>query len=167
MRGQTVPFFITLVDTEAIKSKIAEWLEEKFRQEPEYFLVDVKMQGKVLAVFLEGDNGIAIDKCVEFSRHLSRHLDEESLFGGNFILEVSSPGTDNPFKLLRQYKKNIGKEVSVVKFDGMRIDGVLRSADDQKVTVETEVKVKGKVTETKVHEILLTEIKSTKPNLNF
>jgi ribosome maturation factor RimP len=155
------------VDTEAIKLKIAGWLEEKFKQEPEYFLVDVKMQGKILGVFLEGDHGIAIDKCVEYSRHLSKHLDEEALLGGNYILEVSSPGTDNPFKLLRQYKKNIGREVSVVKFDGIRLDGMLRDADETKVTLETEVKVKGKPSEIKVHEILLTDIKSTKPNLNF
>lgn len=157
----------TRVDTEAIKLKITQWLEEKFKQEPEYFLVDVKMQGKVLAVYLEGDNGIAIDKCVDFSRHLSTYLEEEALFGGNYILEVSSPGTENPFKLLRQYKKYIGKEVSVVKFDGIRIDGTLRNADEAKVAVETQVKTKGKPNEVKMHEIPLTEIKSTKPNLNF
>lgn len=155
------------MDTEAIKLKIAGWLEEKFKHEPEYFLVDVKTQGKILAVFLEGDNGIAIDKCVEYSRHLSKHLDEEALLGSHFILEVSSPGTDNPFKLLRQYKKNIGREVNVIKFDGIRIDGVLRGADEEKVTLEEEVKVKGKLNETKTHEIPLTDIKSTKPNLNF
>ncbi len=167
MEGTKVPFFITLVDTEAVKLKITEWLEEKFKQEPEYFLVDVKVQGKVLAVYLEGDNGIAIDKCVAFSRHLSKHLEGEALLGSSYILEVSSPGTDNPFKLLRQYKKYIGKEVNVVKFDGIRIDGILRSADETKVAIETQVKVKGKPNEVKTHEILLTEIKSTKPNLNF
>ncbi|MDZ4845623.1 MAG: ribosome maturation factor [Chitinophagales bacterium] len=147
--------------------KITEWLEEKFKQEPEYFLVDVKVQGKVLAVFIEGDNGIAIEKCVAFSRHLSTHLEGEALLGSNYILEVSSPGTENPFKLLRQYKKYIGKDVNVVKFDGVRLDGVLRDADEMKVTLETQVKVKGKPNEVKMHEIPLTEIKSTKPNLNF
>lgn len=165
--GTKVPFFITLVDTEALKSKITQWLEEKFMQEPEYFLVDVKVQGKKVAVFLEGDNGIAIDKCVEYSRYLERHLDGENLLGDNYVLEVSSPGTENPFRLLRQYKKYIGKEVSVVKFDGIRLDGVLRSADEQRVTVETQMRVKGKPNATQMHEILFSEIKSTKPNLNF
>ena len=136
-------------------------------QEPEYFVVDVKVQGRKVSVFLEGDNGIAIDKCVEYSRYLERHLDGEGLLGDNYILEVSSPGTENPFKLLRQYKKHIGKEVSVVKFDGIRIDGVLRSVDEQKITIETEARMKGKPTEVKTIEILLAEIKSTKPNLNF
>ena len=136
-------------------------------QEPEYFLVDLKVQGWKVSVFLEGDNGIPIDKCVEYSRYLERHLDGEGLLGDNYILEVSSPGTENPFRLLRQYKKYIGKEVSVVKFDGIRIDGVLRSAEEDKVTVETQVKVKGKPDETKTHEFLFSEIKSTKPNLNF
>lgn len=136
-------------------------------QEPEYFLVDVKLQGRKVSVFLEGDNGIAIEKCVEYSRYLERHLDGEGLLGDNYILEVSSPGTENPFKLLRQYKKYIGKEVSVVKFDGIRVDGVLRSAEDDRITVETVVKMKGKPGEVKAEEIFFSEIKSTKPNLNF
>jgi len=167
VEGTKVPFFITLLDTEGVKLKITEWLEEKFKHEPEYFLVDVKVQGRKVSVFLEGDSGIAIDKCVEYSRYLEKHLDEELLLGDSYNLEVSSPGTENPFKLLRQYKKYIGREVNVVKFDGIRIDGILRSADEAKVVLETQMKVKGKPQEIKTYEISLTEIKSTKPNLNF
>jgi len=155
------------VDIEAVKLKIEGWLEDKLMQQPEFFLVDLKVQGRKVSVFLDGDHGIPIDKCAEFSRYLERHLDGEMLIGDNYILEVSSPGMDNPFKVRRQYKNGIGKEVSVIKFDGSRLDGVLKEADENRLALEIAVKEKGKPVLTKMEEILLTDIKSTKLKINF
>lgn len=155
------------MDIEAVKMKVTEWLEEKFRLQPEFFLVDMKIQGRRISVFLDGDSGITIQKCGEFSRFLERHLDGEMLMGDNYILEVSSPGMDNPFKVMRQYRKAAGKEVSVVKYDGIRLDGALKESDENKVMIETTLTEKGKPVETKIHEIPFTEIKSTKLKINF
>ena len=166
-RGQKVPFFIITVDTEVVKLKIADWLEEKFRQQPEFFLVEIKIQGRKVSVFIDGDNGIPIAKCAEYSRWIERHLDGEMLLGDNYILEVSSPGMDNPFRLRRQYKNAVGKEVCVVKLDGIRVDGILKDAGEIAVTIETSVKEKGKTASTVTSEILLTDIKSTKLKINF
>ena len=154
------------MNTEAVKLKVIEWLVEESLRQPEYFLVDIKVQGKKISVFLDGDKGITIDKCAEFSRFLQRHLEGERI-ASNYILEVSSPGMDNPFKAARQYKNAIGKEVSVIKFDGIRVDGVLKEADENKVLLETNTVSKGKPMETKTCEIPLTEIKSTKLKINF
>ena len=60
-----------------------------------------------------------------------------------------------------------GKEVTVIKFDGIRLDGVLKDADENRLVLETTRVIKGKPVETKIHEILLTEIKSTKLKSNF
>jgi ribosome maturation factor RimP len=155
------------VDIEAVKLKIEGWLEEKFAQQPEFFLVDVKMQGRKISVFLDGDNGIPIDKCAEFSRYLERHLEGEMLVDANYILEVSSPGMDNPLKTKRQYKNAVGREVSIVKFDGIRLDGVLKDADETRLVLEIAVKEKGNPETSKTEEILLTDIKSTKLQINI
>jgi len=155
------------VDIEAVNLKIEGWLEEKFMQQPEFFLVDVKMQGRKISVFLDGDNGISIDKCAEFSRYLERHLEGEMLVDANYILEVSSPGMDNPLKTKRQYRNALGKEVSVIKFDGIRLDGVLKEVDESRIAVEIPVKEKGKPETAMTEEILLTDIKSTKLKINI
>lgn len=155
------------VNIEVIKGKLIGWLEEKFMQEPEFFLVEVKIQGRKISVFLDGTHGITIDKCSEFSRYLQRHLDGETLMDDDYLLEVSSPGLDNPFKVHRQYKKAIGKEVSVIKFDGIRLDGVLRDADENKVVLETILSAKGKPVQPKIQEIPFNTIKSTKLKINF
>ena len=148
-----------------IKEKITGWLNEKLAAEPEYFFVDLKLQGRKLTVFIDGDNGINVGKCAEFSRHLEKNLDAEKLLGENYILEVSSPGMDSPFKIIRQYQRKIGREVSVVKFDGMRVDGILKEANDEKIEVDQIIREKGMPDKTVTHKITLTEIKTTK--LNF
>ena len=147
--------------------KIEGWLEERFLQQPEFFLVDLKLQGGKVSVFLDGDKGIPIDKCAEFSRYLERHLDEEMLIGNNYILEVSSPGLDNPFRVMRQYQNKVGKEVCIIRYDGIRLEGVLKDVNENRLKLEITVKEKGKPQGIKEEEILLTEIKSTKLKINF
>ncbi len=75
-----------------------------------YFLVDVRIKPtNNVKVFIDGDQGISIEKCVQYNRALYKKLEESEFFPtGDFSLEVSSPGLDEPLKLLRQYKKNIG-----------------------------------------------------------
>ncbi len=166
MKGTESPLF-HWVEIETIKDKVKGWIEEKFINEPQYFFVDAKVQGRKLSVFVEGDNGVTIDKCAELSRYLEKYLDEEKPLGENYILEVSSPGIDNSFKTRRQYSKAMGKEVAVVKFDGQKIIGILENADEEKVVVGVVKKIKGMPDEIQVNEIPFTDIKSTKINLNF
>jgi len=40
-------------------------------------------------------------------------LSLHQVFQGSFHIEVSSPGLDKPLKLLRQYRKNIGRKFKV------------------------------------------------------
>lgn len=68
--------------------------------------------GKIL-VTLDGDAGVSIEDCAELSRKLSDVLDADEQVDENYILEVSTPGLDQPLKLYRQYKKNIGRVVKV------------------------------------------------------
>ena len=84
--------------------------------EPEYFLVDVRIKPtNNVKVYIDGDQGISIEKCVRYNRALYKQLEEGGLFpNGDFSLEVSSPGLDEPLKLHRQYKKNIGRLVEIV-----------------------------------------------------
>jgi ribosome maturation factor RimP len=85
---------------------------------------------------------------------------------GNFSLEVSSPGIDEPFKVFRQYTKNIGRNVEVMLNDGNIVEGKLLAASENLIQLEyTEGKNKKAVT--LVKEIPFEEIKQTTVLISF
>ncbi len=149
--------------TEIIRGLAAEMIAD----EPGYFLVDVKLKpGNSIQVLLDADEGVSLNKCVSYNRLLYKTLEEKALFApGDFALEVSSPGLDEPFKLPRQYQKNIGRLVEVILKDGRKISGKLLAAEPE-VAVE-ETRGKGKKQEIVQHTIPLDQIKTTKIQIVF
>ena len=85
---------------------------------------------------------------------------------GDFSLEVSSPGIGEPLKMLRQYVKNIGRNVEVTLNDDTKKEGTLLEATEESITIEyTEGKNKKAVT-VKLP-ILFTDIKQTVVQIKF
>jgi ribosome maturation factor RimP len=136
--------------------------------ETDYFLVDIRVKPtNNIKVFIDGDHGISIEKCVQFNRALYKILEELALFPtGDFSLEVSSPGLDEPLKLLRQYKKNIGRLVELVLQDGSKKEGRLLEVSEDGVIIE-ETKGKNKKKEVINHTFLFDNIKTTKIQVVF
>ena len=89
--------------------------------EREHFLVALTVSPlNKISVVIDNNKGISVSDCVELSRFVESNLnrDEE-----DFELEVSSPGLDQPFKVLKQYQKYIGKLVETVTKEGKKITG--------------------------------------------
>ena len=151
------------------KQMVIQLAEEKLASSGNY-LVDVEIQpGNVIIVEIDNDEAVCIDDCVELSRFIEEHLDRNSK---DFELEVGSAGITSPFKILRQYQKNIGKEVEVLLASGMKLTGILKSADENGIvlTVEKQVKPEGAKRKITVEEDLAytyNEIKSTKYLIRF
>jgi len=124
-------------------------IEEILLEEPVYFLVDLRIKPiNNIKVFLDGDSGITIEKCVQVNRKLYKKLEEAAFFpAGDFSLEVSSAGLDEPLKSLRQYKKNIGRLVEVQLQDGTQKEGQLTDVSEEgiKLEVSTGKPVNGKL----------------------
>lgn len=110
-------------------------------KEPSQFIVDVVVSSRngpqKVMVIVDGDNGITIDDCANISRELSKVLDELPLLNEHYMLEVSTPGLDQPLKLKRQYKKNIGRKLRVKLLD-KTVEGKLLEATDEKIIVGEE-----------------------------
>jgi ribosome maturation factor RimP len=136
--------------------------------EPEYFLVEVKIKPtNNIKVYIDGDQGISIEKCVQFNRKLYKKLEDNALFpNGDFSLEVSSPGLDEPLKLHRQYKKNVGRQVELILQDGSKAEGRLLEVGEDGIIVE-EIKGKNKKREIVNHTFLFENIKTTKIQVVF
>lgn len=144
---------------QAVEHMVKAMLDE----DPAYFLVEMKIKPtNNIKVYLDGDQGITIEKCITFNRALYRKIDEAGLFpGGDFSLEVSSPGLDEPLKLFRQYKKNIGRPVEVILKDGIKVEGKMVQVENDRILVE-EARGKNKKLEVIQHHFPFENIKSTK-----
>jgi ribosome maturation factor RimP len=144
---------------QAIEQMVNRLLEDN----PEYFLVELRINPtNNIKVFLDSDTGISIDQCVKYNRLLYKQLEETGWFpDGNFSLEVSSPGLDEPLKLLRQYQKNTGRKVELILKNGETHVGKLLSVSADGVLLE-ETKGKNKKKELIQHQFTFDNIKTTK-----
>ncbi|MDW8273658.1 MAG: ribosome maturation factor [Chitinophagales bacterium] len=122
---------------EAVCLHIEKWLEPVL-SEQNIFLVDIKYLkgGKKIEVYVDTDSGIDIEQCATISRFLEKKLEESGMVPSDYVLEVSSPGMDNPLKVPRQYFKRIGRTLQVWTNDGLYIEGKLLKANDSGITIE-------------------------------
>lgn len=115
------------------KERVTELLKEGFGDGPLFFVEVEVSGGNDIRVLVDNDNGVSIDDCVKVSRHLESSFDRDI---EDFSLNVSSPGADQPLRIPRQYKKNLGRELSVKLSDGRKIAGELIGADDTHAEVK-------------------------------
>lgn len=77
-----------------------------------YELVEVVVSpAKLVQVFIDKPDGIAIEDCERVSDHLSKLFLVEEIDYNR--LEISSPGVERPLKKLSDYTRFSGKEVKV------------------------------------------------------
>ena len=111
-----------------------------------------------IRIFIDSDTQVLIEHCIELSKFIESQLDRDI---EDFELNVSSSGLDQPYKLSRQYIKNIGREVAVLLKDNNKISGTIITADNDSFSIKEITKAKKIITET-IHCFLYSEIKETK-----
>ena len=125
------------------------------------FIVDVivssKRKPQKVTVVVDGDAGISIDDCADISREVSKVLDESNVLTDSYVLEVTTPGLDQPLKLHRQYKKNIGRKVRTKVSDKV-VEGKLVAVSESGIAIE---QGDGKKIEKSVVELKFSEIDKT------
>ena len=132
------------------------------------FLVSIKIKPtNNYKIYLDADGGLGIEKCIKINRALYKIMEEMAIHpDGDFSLEVSSPGIDEPLKLLRQYKKNIGRSVEVITNDDTKKEGLLKEVVDEAITIE-QTEGKGKKAVVLNTAISFADIKQTKVLIKF
>ncbi|GAC1419642.1 MAG: ribosome assembly cofactor RimP [Flavisolibacter sp.] len=135
---------------------------------PTHFLVEVRIKPtNNIKVFIDADEGVILSDLIAYNRRLYKMLEESGFYpDGDFSLEVSSPGLEEPLKMSRQYKKNVGRYVDITLLDGNTQQGKLLETTGEGVVIETE-SGKGKKKLTKQESILFTDIKTTKIQIKF
>jgi ribosome maturation factor RimP len=69
-----------------------------------------------LVIYIDTDEGIAVEDCEKVSREAAALLDVEDPIPGHYRLEVSSPGLDRPMFTLEQYERFKGEVVKITLF---------------------------------------------------
>jgi ribosome maturation factor RimP len=102
------------------------------------FVVNIKIKPiNNIKIFIDADNGLPISKSAEVNRKLYKLIEAEQMFSdGDFSLEVSSPGVDEPLVSDRQYIKNIGRTILVTPVEGDEVMGVLKDVKDDVLMVD-------------------------------
>jgi ribosome maturation factor RimP len=102
------------------------------------FLVDVRVGEKnAISILLDNDDSTSINQCMALSRYLEDALDRDA---EDFVLDVSSPGLDQPLQTVRQYEKNIGRGVQVKLQNAGKMEGELTAVTESAITIKTREK---------------------------
>ena len=126
--------------------------EEKLRQMVEtevdlegLILVDMilaRHKGSVsLRILADKPGGITVGECAKLSRKLGIVLDNDEVFPGKYILEVSSPGLTRPLTNALEFGLKIGENIRLFYSDGDEAEkvteGKLEAVVDNCLTMTT------------------------------
>ena len=105
-------------------------------------------RGRVLRVVLDAEEPVEADVVELVSKELSRALDEADPVTGSYTLEVSTPGLSRPLHTRRDFRRQRGHEVAIVRDggaadpekagDATSVQGVVVDADDEAVVLEVD-----------------------------
>lgn len=151
------------------KEKVNSVLNEALAEKPALFLIDLVITDayKVI-VSLDGDHGVVLQDCIDVSRYIDNHLDREEQ---DYSLEVASVGVGSALKMVRQYKKNIGRTL-IVKTGTEIIEAELVDANDDFVILSWKAREpkkigKGKETVQKELQLSYADIKEAIVTVTF
>jgi ribosome maturation factor RimP len=107
-------------------------------------LLDVEVKGqrerRLVRLVADAEGGLDIDVIAKLSRRAGDALDEVDLIPGSYTLEVTSPGADRPLRLARDFARNTGRDVRVLRkedADGPReVTGTVVDVTDDAVTLQ-------------------------------
>lgn len=118
-----------------------------------------------IKVFLDADSGLTVEKSAGVNKKLYHLIEAEEMYpDGDFSLEVSSAGVDEPLTQYRQYAKNLGRTVLVTPLEGAEQLGILKEVNEERLVLEV---TPPKKKETIAVTIPFSEIKKTVVQIIF
>ena len=151
------------------KELVKQLVEDALEEDSSLFLIDLDfLPNSKISIIIDGDQGVPLNECIRVSRAVEGNLDREE---EDFSLEVSSPDITKPLLVFRQYKKNIGRTLSVKTVDD-KIEGKLTEVLEEAIVLQWSAREpkpigKGKVTVQKTATISYNNIVEAKVKLIF
>lgn len=137
----------------------------------ELFVVKVQVSDNPakpkVTVIIDGDNGVSIDECATISRRLAKRMEDAYGEEISYVLEVTSPGADQPLTSARQYNRHIGRKLKLVLKDGSEKTGTLDEVLADGIKITEEVKGKNKKTALLPAQVNFADIMKTNIVISF
>jgi len=92
----------------------------------------------IFRVNVMGEGGTTLDQCVEATKLISPLLDVTPPVQGEYRLEVSSPGIERKLRTIEHFRFSVGEKVKITLQDKTKLQGLLKSAENDTLVVETE-----------------------------
>lgn len=152
-----------------LREKVELLLDEALEENPSLFLIDLEFSGNnQILVVIDGDKGVSVNDCIAVSRKIEHNLDREE---EDFSLEVTSAGISQPLQFPRQFKKNVGRKLSVTTKDD-KFEAELTNATDENISLKWKTREpkpvgKGKITVKKEAVLDYTDIVEAKVMVKF
>ncbi len=152
------------------EKKVLNLVNEALNENTSLFLISAAISNdNKIKVVVDGDAGVPLKECVRISRHIEHNLDRET---EDFSLEVTTAGALEPLIMKRQYKKNIGRTLSVCLNNATKMEGVLTEVKDDTIILNWKAREpkpigKGKITVVKEASIVIDDIKEAKVKVKF
>lgn len=121
------------------REKLTEFVSEALA-DTDCFLTDLTVSDdNDIVVEIDSEGSIDIDFCSALSRRIEEAFPRDD---EDYTLEVGSAGLTAPFKVRRQWEKNIGNDIELLTRDGKKLYGVLTALTEDACIIETEQKVR-------------------------
>jgi len=103
-------------------------------------LVALEVKGpsgrRVVRLVLDADHGVDVDRCAGISRAVGARFDDADAIDGGYTLEVSSLGVHRPLRTERDFTRNLGRHLRLVRRDGTEVTGTLTAIAADALTLD-------------------------------
>lgn len=91
----------------------------------------------IYRIFITKDGGVNLDDCEKVSKLLSPIFDVEPPVGGDWVLEVSSPGLERKLTTIEHFQNSTNELVKITDKNGKKISGKILRVDEICIIVQT------------------------------
>jgi ribosome maturation factor RimP len=171
IQGADSPLILCTVINKYMKiSEIIDAIESEIVARGLYIIEVTVSKDNDVEVTIESEEGkVELEDCVAISRFFETKFDRET---EDYSLTVTSAGLDQPFKVLKQFVKAVGKKVEVQLKGGKKMVAVLEAADEESITLKYSQKeaVEGKKKKEIVEHVdrfTMDQVNSVRPFVEF
>ena len=135
IQGADSPLILCTVINKYMKiSEIIDAIDSEIVARGLYIIEVTVSKDNDVEVTIESEEGkVELEDCVAISRFFETKFDRET---EDYSLTVTSAGLDQPFKVLKQFVKAVGKKVEVQLKGGKKMVAVLEAADEESITLK-------------------------------
>ena len=171
IQGADSPLILCTVINKYMKiSEIIDAIESEIVARGLYIIEVTVSKDNDVEIIIESEEGkVELEDCVSISRFFETKFDRET---EDYSLTVTSAGLDQPFKVLKQFVKEVGKKVEVQLKGGKKMIAVLEAADEESITLKYSQKeaVEGKKKKEIVEHVdrfTMDQVNSVRPFVEF